>query len=324
MKFQFTDMFSGITVMRDNLGTTINSMECCRLSFRKILLALLLMCFTMLLMISQFTFRAHEVYLNPGSLLERNLNRLPRAYVTSWLSRNFFRLKWENMHCSSKKNDTEMSAYTKWVTKLSKTLGILDGQSLFDTNLGCLEWLKRFRSQFPSLVVAGFDRDRDAVEYAKRFFHDTTRGQFVERISQARNNSFDYAINVGGLQTMRAHKQCSAVKAILNTLKPGGVFYIGNSLERNCRSKSCKKCLAEMESIGFTILSKCFWRKTCLANERIFYEIRYVLEQDFFGSHIKDFPECRTGVFIAKSPGGSGNTNKTLSALKPSDIYDQC
>jgi hypothetical protein len=294
----------------------------CRPRFSTVLFGLSVVGILLVFTLSQFSFNAYKVRLIPGSLLERNLDRLPRKFganMHKWFSKNFLRFQWEDIHCDQNKNETKNIIFNQWVTKLSKTLGVQDGQSLFDTNTGCLEWLKRFRSQFPNLDLAGFDDDYDAVDYAKRFFNDTTR-KFVKRLLRARNNSFDYAINFAGLQTMRADKQCLEVKAILKTLKPGGILYIGHNLEQNCRSKICEQCLVDMEKIGFTILNKCFWPKMCLGRE---YDIYYVLERNFFAS-TEDFSDCRTGVFIRKKPGGKGNTDKTLPALKPSDIYYRC
>ena len=290
--------------------------------FTNVIFGLSVVCIALVFTLSQFSFNAYKVRLIPGSLLQRNLDRLPKRFGANmyWLSKNILPLEWEDIHCNEEKNKTKTIIFNQRVAKLSKALGIVDGQSLFDTNTGCLKWLKQFRSQFPNLDLAGFDEDYDAVDYAKRFFNDTAR-KFVKRLSRARNNSFDHAINFAGLQTTRADKQCSEVKAILKTLKPGGILYIGHNLEHSCRSKTCEKCLSDMENIGFTILSKCFWPKICLRGERNLYDIYYILEQYFFGSS-RDFSECRTGVFIRKKPGG--HTNKTLPALKPSDIYYQC
>ena len=256
------------------------------------------------------------------SLLQHNLDKLPSKFAANmkhWLSRNSYRSQWESIHCNQDKNQTKKNIFDQWVKKLSKTLGVRNGQSLFDTNIGCLRWLKQFRSQFPDLDLAGFDQDDDTVDYAERFFNDTRR-KFVKRLSRARNNSFDHAINIAGLQTKRADLQCSEAKAILKTLKPGGIFYIGHNLEEICKDKICEKCLADSKNIGFTILDKCFWPKVCLRSE---YDVHYVLERNFFGS-AEDFSECQTGVFVRKKPGGKGHTNKTLPALRPSDIYYQC
>ena len=295
----------------------------CRPRSSNVFIGLSAVCLILVFMLSQFTFSAHEARLIPGSLLHRNLHRLPKTFSTinSWLSKNILRLQWEDIYCHEDKNETKRILFSQWVTKLSKALGVIDGQSFFDTNTGCLKWLKQFRSQFPNLDLAGFDEDYDAIDYAKRFFNDTAR-KFLKRLSRARNQSFDIAINVAGLQTMRSDRQCSKVKAILKTLKPGGILYIGQNLERICRTKTCKKCLFDMENVGFTLLDTCFWPKICLMDDRRSYDIYYILEQKFFGS--EDFPECRTGVFVRKKPSGRGDANKTLPAVTPSDIYYRC
>lgn len=292
----------------------------CRPRFSNVLAGLAVMCLILVFVSSQFTFSAYQARLIPGSLLHRNLDKIEK--INSWLSTKIMRLRWDEIYCHEDKNETEKNLFGQWVTKLSKALGVMDGQSLFDTNTGCLKWLKQFRSQFPNLALAGFDEDEDAVDYAKRFFNDTTR-KFIKRLSLARNMSFDNAINFAGLQTMRSDRQCLTVKAILKTLKPGGILYIGQNLERICRTKTCEKCLVEMENVGYTVLDTCFWPKVCLMDETVSYDIYYILEQKFFGL-AKDFSECRTGVFLRKKTNGRGNRDKTLPAVTPSDIYYRC
>ena len=301
----------------------------CRCRSVHVFICLVTLTMSLVFMLSQFTFKSYKARLILGSLLQRNLDKLPRRFgavnINLWLSKNVLKLDWEKIHCSEEINETKNIIFSQWVAKLSKVLGVVDGQSLFDTNTRCLEWLKQFRSQFPNLDLAGFDQDYDAVDYAKRFFHDTAP-KFVKRLLRAGNESFDHAINFAGLQAMRADKQCSTVKAILKTLKPGGILYIGHNLEQICqtRKQDCKKCLADNQRIGFTILNKCFWPKMCFRGERNLYEIYYILEQKFFGS-VKDFSECQTGVFIRKKENTRGNTKKTqLPALETSDIYFKC
>ena len=281
-------------------------------------MSILLIVFTL----NQFSFNTDKIHLVPGSLLQRNLDKLPSKFAANmnyWLMKNNLQSQWESIHCNIDTNETKRNIFNKRVKKLSKALGVQNGQSLFDTNLGCLQWLKQFRFQFRDLHLAGFDQDDDAVDYARRFFNSTTR-KFVKRLSRARNNSFDHAINIAGLQTKRADLQCSEVKAILKTLKPGGVLYIGHNFEAICKSEICKKCLLDKKNIGFTILNKCFWPKVCLRSE---YDVYYVLERNFFDS-ARDLSECQTGVFVRKKSAVKGHTNKTVPALTPSDIYYQC
>ncbi|XP_028394177.1 uncharacterized protein LOC114518390 [Dendronephthya gigantea] len=293
----------------------------CRLQFSRVLLGFSIVCILLVFAFSQFGFNGYQVEIIPGSLLQRNIEKLPRnlgVNIRYWLSRN---IKWEYLHCSQNENETYNALLSRWIAKLSRTIGIMDGQSLFFANTGCLKWLRQFRTQFPKLNLGGSDEDYGAVDHARRFFNDTAR-KFVERLSEARNDSFDHAINFAGLQTMRADIQCLKAKAILRTLKNGGILYIGHNLERDCRTDACKQCLLESQKIGFTILNKCFWRKDCFGQPRKAYDIYYVLERNFFGS-AKDFPECRTGVFVRKN-SNYGHTNKSLPALRPSDIYYQC
>lgn len=292
----------------------------CRLQFTKAFLGLSITCILLVFVFRQFGFNGYQVETISGSLLQRSIEKIPQNFgvnIKSWLSRN---MKWEDLHCSRNKNETYKALLSKWIAKLSKTLGIMDGQSLFFANTGCLNWLKQFRAQFPNLDMSGSDEDYEAVEYARRFFNDTAR-KFVERLSGARNDSFDHAINFAGLQTMRADIQCSKVQALFKTLRNGGILYIGHNLERNCRTQVCEQCLVESEKIGFTILNKCFWRKDCFVQPTIAYDIYYVLERNFFGS--KNFPECRTGVFVQKN-NGRRHSNKSQPALRSSDIYYQC
>lgn len=305
----------------------MKTVRCFRYTYgRKIVVLAFLFLITFFLL-SQFTLTASKVRLVQGSLIQRNFNKLPGSFgakVNNWLSRNILRFKYEDIHCKRYRNESNSKIILKWVKPLSRELDIKDGESLFDFNIGCLKWLKHFRTEYPSMKLAGYDENDDAVNYAKRVFNDT-KGYFVKRLSETRSLSFDHAINFGGLQTMRADKQCSKVKAVLNRVKHGGSLYIGHNLERSCNSANCVKCLSNMEAIGFVVLDKCFWSKICLKDEEDIADIYYIPEQQFYNS-VQYFSACQTAVFIHKkvvnstSPG-SVVEGKIFSARKHSNMY---
>lgn len=260
-----------------------------------------------------------------GSLIQRNFNKLPGSFGTkmnNWLSKNILRFKYENIHCK-RNNESNGGIVLQFIKSLSHELNVKDGESLFDSNTGCLEWLKHFRTEYPNLKIAGYDEDNDAVDYAKRVFNDTS-GSFVKKLSQTKSLSFDHAINFGGLQTMRADKQCSKVKAVLKSVKHGGSLYIGHNLERNCNSTSCVECFSDMEKIGFVVLDKCFWSKICLKGQEDIVDIYYIPEQKLYNS-AEYFSVCRTGVFIHKKVVNSAlfqNSMVTSERISPRNHFN--
>lgn len=291
----------------------------------KFLLLSTFLLFIILFLLSQFTLNASKVRLVEGSFIQRNLDKLPSSFRTNmnnWVSKNILRLKWENIHCR-RNNGSNSETVSQWIKPLSRQLDIKDGQSLFDANSGCLEWLTHFRSEFPNLEVGGYDVDDDAIDYAKRVFNDTP-GSFVKKLSQTKNLSFHNAINFGGLQTMRADKQCSKVKAIFSSLKPGGTLYLGHNLERNCNTSSCIKCFTDMEKIGFVVLDTCFWSKICLRDHPNLMDIYYIPEREFFHAP-RYFGACQTAVFIKKKAisraRSARNINERLAPQKHLNIY---
>lgn len=303
--------------------------RCFRYAYGRKIVVLAFLSLITFFLLSQFTLSASKLRLIHGSLIERNFNKLPGSFGTkmnNWLSKNILRFKYEDIHCKRRYNESNSEIILQWIKPLSRELKIKDGESLFDSNIGCLKWLKHFRTEYPGLALAGYDENDDAVNYAKRVFNDT-KGYFVKRLSETKSCSFDHAINFGGLQTMRADKQCSKVKAILNRVKHGGSLYIGHNLERSCNSSNCVKCLSDMEAIGFVVLDKCFWSKICLRDEEDIADIYYIPEQKLYNS-VQYFSACQTGVFIHKKVFNSTsrgtvvhNEGKIFSTQKHSNMY---
>ncbi|EDO42346.1 predicted protein [Nematostella vectensis] len=253
-----------------------------------------LVCFLSILLVSLFLFLlSHFTFHKTTASLANSIS----GSFHHWFQKAVFDHNWEDIHCRRRfKNETHVDEF--WIKKIGEQLNIKDGQSIFDGNTGCNEWLRALRKEYPKLRIGGSHPDQYAVEYAQRIFNDTpnTFGVLSKengKISFVDSQKYDHAINYAGLRDLGSKEiQCNLVRELLRIVKPGGSIYLGHNMEET-------ECKVMEKYQNYVTLPGCYWSQ-CLKGRTDISEIYYIKESDLYGDN-SNIDSCYTAVFIHKN-----------------------
>ena len=231
-------------------------------------------------------------------------------------------------YCKSLPRWTPESPYPP-IQKVSKELGIKDGERVFINGIRCGEWLIALKQTFPKIKLFATDRHPDIIKYVSTLVNasivtskpwELTSLPFKDEEGEV-VSSFDRAIVDGVLLPYDKDLQCETMRKMIPLVKPGGSMFLGKNIEP-CHGNVTDK----IHSYHGQILPKCFWSESCLLKRHDISEILYMKETDIMpavdaSSNQLGSTACPTAVFIYKNIMMVSKLDK--DPLKPELKYEK-